>query len=56
MLEQLLKFVASHDMVEPHIEDDAVVFGVEWIDRQGNEGIVWERVSTLSEARDALGY
>jgi hypothetical protein len=56
-LESLLRFVASHDMVEPHIDGDEVVFGVE-LALAGDilPYCEWQRVSTIHEARDALGY
>lgn len=57
MLNELLAFVASHDFQEPHIDGDAVVFGVELA---LNDAMLpyweWQRVSTFSEARDAMGY
>lgn len=56
MLENLFSFVASHDFVNPHIDGDAVVFGVEAVWPDGRVEIQWERVSTLSQARDAMGY
>jgi hypothetical protein len=56
-LSRLLAFVASHGMVEPHIQDDAVVFGVELaLDGKVLPYVEWERVTNVREARDALGY
>jgi hypothetical protein len=56
-LDRLLAFVASHDMVDPHIDGDAVVFGVEFtINGHLSPFCEWERVSTVREARNALGY
>lgn len=56
-LNRLLAFVASHEMVEPHIDGDDVVFGVE-LSLNGRllPFVEWNRVSTVREARDALGY
>lgn len=55
-LRRLLAFVASHDMIAPRIEGDAVVFGVEAVWPDGKVDIIWERVTTVREARNALGY
>lgn len=56
-LDRLLAFVASHEMVEPHIDGCDVVFGVE-LSLNGRllPFVEWNRVSTVREARDALGY
>ena len=55
-LQQLLAFVASHGMVEPRVEGDAIVFGVEAVYPDGHVEIEWETVRTVREARNALGY
>lgn len=57
MLNELLAFVASHDFQEPHIDGDAVVFGVELaLNDEMLPFWEWQRVTTFREARDAMGY
>lgn len=57
MLENLLKFVASHGFENPHIDGDAVVFGVTLsLNGELMPFWEWERVTTFREARDAMGY
>ena len=58
-LARLLRFVASHDMIDPVIVADAVQFGIEFtrlIDGQTVAGVQYVTVKTLAEARDQLGY
>lgn len=56
-LDSLLAFVTSHNMVLPHIDGDSVVFGVELtLNGELLPFCEWERVHTMKEARDALGY
>ena len=58
-LDRLLRFVASHDMVNPTIVNGAVKFGIEFtrqIDGQTVAGVQYATVKTLAEARDQLGY
>lgn len=54
-LERLAAWIRSHDH-HAHVAGDQVVIGIATVDRDG----VWhswvQRVSTLSAARDALGY
>lgn len=56
-LPRLLAFVASHDMENPRIEGDAVVFGIASFHADKGRGPTeWVTVRTVRQARNALGY
>lgn len=61
-LNNLLAFVKSHDMVDPRIVGESVVFGIEevWPEVPGEEKrrvtVAEVTVHTFKQARDELGY
>lgn len=56
-LEQIAAFVASHDMPLVRVTEDAVEVACEVVYRDGAVACSMpERVTTIREARDWLGY
>ena len=53
----VLHFVLSHNMPETDVDGDDIIFGVPLtLNGELMPFFQWERVSTMKEARNALGY